>query len=87
MFKELSNSAGMYTFSTVVMIFTIVFFLGILLWALFLKKDFLHKMGNLPLEGEEDVAAMESCDTAQGDIGTQSSQMTLIHTDNLEMKA
>ncbi len=55
MFKELSQSAGMYTFSTVVMIFTIVFFLGILLWALFLKKDFLHKMGNLPFEAGDDV--------------------------------
>lgn len=52
MFKELIQTFGLQTFSTIAMLFFIVFFLGILLRVFLLKKDFTKKMGNLPLEDE-----------------------------------
>ena len=53
MFKDLVQFAGLQTLSMTAMLFFLAFFLSILLWVVFMKKDFATSMSKLPLDGNE----------------------------------
>jgi len=47
------NIGGVGLFGVISILLFFVFFTGMLLWAAFLKKPFLHSMGELPLDDGE----------------------------------
>ncbi|MCB2204533.1 hypothetical protein KQI65_07280 [bacterium] len=55
MFKKLVDFTGFETLGVIALLFFFLLFLGIVLWTLFLKKKYVSKMENLPLESEDDT--------------------------------
>jgi len=54
MYKEvLDKITGIGLYGIVSILIFFVFFSGMLVWSLALKKNYLSKMGNLPLDGGE----------------------------------
>ena len=54
MYKEvLDKITGIGLYGIVSILIFFVFFSGMLVWSLALKKTYLHKMGSLPLDGCE----------------------------------
>jgi len=50
MFGELLNSTGAGSLQIATMIFFLLIFVGVLVWIVVMKKSFVQKMENLPLE-------------------------------------
>ena len=50
MFGELLNSTGTGSLQIAVMILFFLIFVGVLVWIVVMKKSFIKKMENLPLE-------------------------------------
>ena len=58
MYKEvLDKITGIGLYGVVSILIFFVFFSGMLVWSLALKKNYLSKMGNLPLDGGEHPTA------------------------------
>ena len=50
MFGELLNSTGAGSLQIATMIFFLLIFVGVIVWIVVMKKSFVQKMENLPLE-------------------------------------
>jgi len=50
MFGELLKSSGAGNFQIAVMIFFFLIFIGVIVWMIRLKKPYIEKMENLPLQ-------------------------------------
>jgi cbb3-type cytochrome oxidase subunit 3 len=53
MFKNLVDFTGFETLAVVTMVFFMLIFVGVVIWAFFLKKKYVSRMENLPLESDE----------------------------------
>jgi hypothetical protein len=50
MFSEILKSSGAGGFQIAVMVFFLMIFIGVVIWIIRLKKPYLRKMENLPLD-------------------------------------
>ncbi len=57
MFGELLNSTGTGSLQIAAMIFFFLIFVGVLVWLVFMKKSFINKMENLPLEESDSFSS------------------------------
>ncbi|MDT8322600.1 MAG: hypothetical protein RRA94_00710 [Bacteroidota bacterium] len=53
MFKNLVDFTGFETLDVLTTVFFFLIFVGIVIWVFFLKKKYVSKMENLPLESDE----------------------------------
>lgn len=57
MFGELLNSTGTGSLQIAVMIFFFLIFVGVIVWIIRMKKSFVKKMENMPLEESNSVSS------------------------------
>lgn len=53
MFKNLVDFTGFETLDVLATVFFFLLFVGIIVWVFFLKKKYVTKMENLPLESDD----------------------------------
>lgn len=58
----LEHIGGIENYGILSMSLFFVFFFGMLIWALLLRKPFLNEMSQLPLEADPETSAFESND-------------------------